>query len=99
MTREGRGETWERVEAPGIAVGLSTDLGMKITSNDVGRFLLIIFDDTEPAKRGQPRKVFRVIELTKTEIIGLRDGSFVVPEAPPRKTPDAPASSSIDDLF
>jgi hypothetical protein len=102
MVRDGRGEQWEKQEGPGIAVGLSTDLGMKITSGDVGRFLLIEFNDTEPAKRGQPRKVFRVIEMTKAEIIGLRDGSFIIPEAPPRKVPDslgAASGSSVDDLF
>lgn len=95
LFRHERTAAFERSDE--LAVGLTTDLGMKIDPrNDKGRFLLIEFDDTEPTKRGQPKKLFRVVELTRTEIIGLRDGTFTVPDAPPRKTPEKQAANQND---
>jgi hypothetical protein len=97
LSREERGGAWVREDAA-IAVGLATDLGMKIDGRaDMNKYLLIEFTDTEPSKRGQPKKIFRVLDLTLKEIVGLRDGTFTVPDAEPRKTP-AKAAEEIDDL-
>ncbi len=82
-----------------IAVGLTTDLGMKIdTRTDVNKFLVIEFHDQEPSTRGQPKKIFRVIELSREEMVGLRDGTFTLPEAVARKREPKAESASQNDL-
>jgi hypothetical protein len=51
-----------------LAVGLSADLLAKISPrNDVGRYLSVQFTGHEPSKKGAPKKVFEVLELTKEE--------------------------------
>lgn len=58
------------------AIGLSTDLSLKIDYKlDVGNLLLIEFADTEPTKKGSPKKVFRVSVLTPAELTNLAVGA------------------------
>src|SRR4051812_5099305 len=55
LRHERAGKFENRVDE--IAVGLTTDLGMKIdTKADINKFLVIEFHDTEPSTRGQPKK-------------------------------------------
>lgn len=50
-----------------VAIGLSTDLKFKVERADRGRWFLIKFSDTEPTKKGSPRKVFTVATLDSME--------------------------------
>lgn len=55
------------------AVGLSTDLKVKLTNpaTKVGKFLYFDFKDTEPTKKGSKRKIFRVMELSAQEYANI----------------------------
>jgi hypothetical protein len=73
----------EAVRYAGVAVGLSTDLKWKITSperdqsgngGDRNKFISIEFIDKEPSKKGSDKKMFRVLELTREEMISLASG-------------------------
>lgn len=51
-----------------LAIGLSADLLAKVSPrNDVGRYLSIEFTGYEPSPKGQPKKIFEVLELTGEE--------------------------------
>ena len=51
-----------------LAIGLSADLLAKINPRtDVGMYLSIEFTGREPSKKGAPKKVFEVLELSKEE--------------------------------
>ncbi len=50
------------------AIGLSTDLRLKITEKDKGAFLRITFSDKEASRKGNPRKIFIVEELEPSEM-------------------------------
>lgn len=65
-----KGEMWESV-----AIGLSTDLALKVTQRDVGRSLSLEFVDTEASRKGNPRKIFKVLQLEREELIELAQGS------------------------
>lgn len=55
-----------------IAVGLSADLLAKINPRtDTGVYLAIEFTGREPSKKGSPKKVFDVSELTEAEFTRL----------------------------
>lgn len=73
----------EAVRYAGVALGLSTDLKWKITSperdqsksgGDVNKFVSIEFIDKEPSKKGSDKKIFRVLELTRDEMVALASG-------------------------
>ncbi len=86
LVRKARGASWERFAD--VAVGLTTDLSMKVSARDVGKFLVLEFNDTEPSRKGQPKKLFRVFELSLDEMKGLVDGSFQLSEAAPKVQTD-----------
>lgn len=86
LVRKARGADWERFAD--VAVGLTTDLSMKVDSRDVGKFLVLEFNDTEPSRKGQPKKLFRVFELSLAEMKGLVDGSFKLSDAQPAPKKD-----------
>jgi hypothetical protein len=77
--RSERGGSWTKLSE--IAIGLTTDLSMKVERRDVGKYVFLEFNDTEPTRKGNDKKLFRVIELTRDEIIGLRDGTFSIADA------------------
>lgn len=55
-----------------IAVGLSADLLAKINPRtDTGVYLAIEFTGREPSKKGSPKKVFEVSELSEAEFSRL----------------------------
>lgn len=58
--------TWSRYA--GAALGLTTDLGRKIIAGDVGKFLQVVFRDTEPTDQGSDKKIFAVLDLDNDEI-------------------------------
>jgi hypothetical protein len=58
-----------------VAVGLSTDLNLKVTVKDTGRYLSLEFVDTEPSRKDEPRKIFRVLQLEREELIQLAEGA------------------------
>lgn len=55
----------------GAAVGLATDIRLKITDKDTNKYVRIEFVDKEPTKKGSPRKIFRVELLERAELIAL----------------------------
>lgn len=60
-----------------VAVGLSADLIAKINPRkDLGVYLSIEFTGREPSKKGQPKKVFEVQELTEDEFTKLEKKSM-----------------------
>jgi hypothetical protein len=77
--RPERGGNWTKLSE--IAIGLTTDLSMKVERRDVGKYVFVEFNDTEATRKGNDKKLFRVIELSRDEIIGLRDGTFTVADA------------------
>jgi hypothetical protein len=50
------------------AVGLSTDLKLKVRAEDVGTFMSFTFRDTEPTTKGAALKRFKVLTLTGEEM-------------------------------
>lgn len=52
-----------------VAIGLTTDLAAKISPSDKGQFLSLSFVDTEPTDKGSERKIFKVLVLTKDEMV------------------------------
>ena len=55
-----------------VALGLSADLLSKINPRkDLGSYLSIEFTGREPSKKGKPKKVFEVMELTGDEFSKL----------------------------
>jgi len=59
----------------GAAVGLATDLKFKITEHDTRKAVSIEWIDSEPTKKGSPKKIFRVEMLEREELIGLAHGA------------------------
>jgi hypothetical protein len=57
------------------SVGLSTDLGLKINIRDVGKFLSIEYVDAEPTRKGSNKKLFRVQELNRAELVAAVAGA------------------------
>lgn len=61
----------------GVAVGLSTDLKIKLDmQQDVKKFFSIEFAEKEPTSKGSDRKIFRVLELTRDEMKALAAGTL-----------------------
>lgn len=59
------GESKERYAF--VNIGLGTDLRFKIDASCEGKFMAITFTGTEQAKKGSPKKVFRVVEFDDSE--------------------------------
>lgn len=76
------------------AVGISTDIGLKTNGKEeIGKTLLIEFQDTEPTTKGSKKKVFRVLELTGAEFEKLLTTCDISKKDQPYKV-DAPAAQS-----
>ena len=64
--RRGRKGKVERYES--AAITIASDMISKIdSSKDKGLSLSITFDDTEPTKKGSPKKLYKVLELEPQE--------------------------------
>lgn len=83
------------------AVGLSTDMLIKVdVAADVGKCLLFEFVDTEASKKGSPRKIFRVGELTTGELDKMftrAKTNIPEPYQPPSKTAAVESPSDMAD--
>lgn len=62
-----------------VAVGLSTDLAMKVSDKDVNKYFAIVLVGAKPTKMS-PMKLFNVLELTPTEAAEVAR-SGIIPEA------------------
>ncbi len=69
LVRNARGEQMHSFAS--AAVGLTTDLKLKVSQTDVGKCLALTFTDTEPTKKDSNKKLFRVEELDRGELIDL----------------------------
>ena len=85
---------YERYES--AAIGLSTDLKLKIKANDVGGIVRITFTDTEASRKGNPRKIFLVEDLDNAEIRALNEtaghDNDATPYFPPEEKKSEPGS-------
>lgn len=57
------------------AIGLSTDLSLKVGPRDVNKWFSFTFDDTEKTKKGSDKKLFKVLELEKSDVAEYAQGS------------------------
>lgn len=69
LVRDDRGEVFQGFD--GAAVGLATDIRLKIQATDVNKFVRIEFVDKEPTAKGSPRKIFRVELLERAELVEI----------------------------
>jgi hypothetical protein len=100
LLSQGRGQPLQRYER--AAIGLSTDLSQKINPDDVDNFLMLVYMDEEPTKKGSKRKIFAVSELSLEEIKELdatADQTHRLdPYRDPRKTPQAAAQATAPEV-
>lgn len=88
----------------GVAIGLTTDLVRKVTDKDIGHFLSIEYVSSEPTNKGSPRKIFRVLELEKMEMLELAreaaavDGVYKAPARTIAADGEQAADDDGDDL-
>lgn len=54
-----------------VALGLSTDLRFKIGEGDKGKYFSVEFIETEWTAKDSEKKIFRVLELSREEIIAI----------------------------
>jgi hypothetical protein len=73
ILRDSRSDTFHAYES--AAVGLATDLKLKITQRDEGKYISVEWTDQEPTKKGSPRKIFDVLELSGDEMKTLAAGA------------------------
>lgn len=74
LIRRSRNAKWERFAE--VAIGLSTDARVKVDmARDTGKFMLFEFDSTEPTSKGSPRKIFRVAELSRDEMMAYAESA------------------------
>lgn len=93
--RNGKVEQWGSV-----AVGLTTDLKLKVTKDDEGKFLGFRFKETEPTTKGSQKKIFSVVEYTLDEIRELSntaDKTHKSEPFPKDNTPAANNAAGVDD--
>lgn len=101
MVSNERGAVMQQWES--CAVGLSTDLALKISERDVGSLVTITFKDKEPTTKGSPRKIFTVMELSVDEMRELAattdksHRSEPYPNRADEKTPAANNTAGADD--
>lgn len=69
----GKGSQGEMYQA--ASIGLSTDLGLKVNIRDVGKFLSLEYADAEPTRKGSNKKLFKVLELTRAELVAAVNGA------------------------
>lgn len=49
------------------AIGFSTDIRLKITKKDEGRFFSLRLSELEDTSKGNPKKIFTILELSAEE--------------------------------
>lgn len=76
-----------------LAVGLSTDLALKVQQGDVGKYFSLRFKDTEPTKKGSRKKIFEVLELDRDELVQFAAGA----DRTNRNVPYSRADASLED--
>lgn len=77
-----------------VAVGLSTDLRLKVSPSDEGSFMGFRFKETEPTTKGSKKKIFSVVEYDSAEIRELAATADKTHRNDPYKDENAPAASN-----